>query len=549
MEKITTENLLAELMETCGFGRMIEEPIPVSGGLMHKMYKVVTERGTYAVKHLNPEIMKRREAAENFAKAEALERKLEREGFPIVPSLEFDGKKMLEICGNNFYVFEWQSGKITDPYGITGEMCRKVGEILGRMHALEAENIEPKEAESEKKNQSFAEDGWFRFEGYLAEAQKQGSRIAGILSGHRELLKTAQERLSKARQKLPAMRCISNDDMDPKNVMWNDGIPSVIDLECLDYGNPVKSVLTLALQWAGTAEERFEKSRLIAFFEGYLSVYDNGYRSYEDLYGTVYEWLDWLEYNIRRALGMEGGPGEAELGEQEVDRTIGRIRYLADRETEICDALKYELPPVRPERYDNHDDGLVYYELFFERRLTQLPVYELPEGYHMVPYRSGNEKEWIEIELSAKELQSREQGKTVWERYYGGKEELLGERMFFIEDDAGRKVATATAYYDIYGRDMSGDAWLHWVAVRRQWQGKGLSKPLIVSVLRKMKELGYTGVKIPTQTNTWVACRIYHDLGFRPVKESLTESRAGWKMLEALTGKCFLRESDEAVLN
>ncbi|MBO4291081.1 MAG: hypothetical protein J5898_04165, partial [Lachnospiraceae bacterium] len=102
MEKITTENLLAELMETCGFGRMTEEAIPVSGGLMHKMYKVATERGIYAVKHLNPEIMKRREASDNFAKAEALERKLEREGFPIVPSLEFDGKKMLEICGNNF---------------------------------------------------------------------------------------------------------------------------------------------------------------------------------------------------------------------------------------------------------------------------------------------------------------------------------------------------------------------------------------------------------------------------------------------------------------
>lgn len=46
----------------------------------------------------------------------------------------------------------------------------------------------------------------------------------------------------------------------------------------------------------------------------------------------------------------------------------------------------------------------------------------------------------------------------------------LPSRMFFIETDEGEKIATATAFYDIYGRDTSNDGWLHWVAVKREYQ-------------------------------------------------------------------------------
>ena len=52
-----------------------------------------------------------------------------------------------------------------------------------------------------------------------------------------------------------------------------------------------------------------------------------------------------------------------------------------------------------------------------------------------------------------------------------------------------------------------------------------------------MKELGYEKVKIHTQTNTWLACKVYYDLGFRPERESLVKNRFGWKMISQLTGR------------
>ena len=111
--------------------------------------------------------------------------------------------------------------------------------------------------------------------------------------------------------------------------------------------------------------------------------------------------------------------------------------------------------------------------------------------------------------------------------------------MFFIEDTNGKKNATATAFYDIHAGDSPDNGQLHWVAIKKEAQGKGLSKHLITHTLEKMKALGYGKIKIHTQTNTWLACKIYHELGFMPSEESLNKHRFGWKMVEQITGIDF----------
>ena len=53
---------IAKLFEVCGLEKPAAPAAPVSGGFMHRMYKVDTAAGSYAVKHLNLEVMKRPEA-------------------------------------------------------------------------------------------------------------------------------------------------------------------------------------------------------------------------------------------------------------------------------------------------------------------------------------------------------------------------------------------------------------------------------------------------------------------------------------------------------
>lgn len=201
---------------------------------------------------------------------------------------------------------------------------------------------------------------------------------------------------------------------------------------------------------------------------------------------------------------------------------------------------------------DNHDERIQFYELMLAGEIGDVSEIPLPEGYSYAFFQEGDRDAWIEIEQNAKELSDREQGLRVWWAFFGGRIEELKTRMVFVLNPAGEKVATATALYDVRGIDKSGDAWLHWVAVRREEQGKGLSKPLISHVIQIMKGLGYTRCKIPTQSTTWLAVKVYLDLGFRPIHKNLMRNRNGWRIIRRLTDHPALADltpaEDEMVL-
>ena len=195
---------------------------------------------------------------------------------------------------------------------------------------------------------------------------------------------------------------------------------------------------------------------------------------------------------------------------------------------------------------DNHDARIAYYELMLETDITGMQEMPLPAGYTYAFYRDGDRDAWIDIEKSAKEFSAYEDGRSAWARYYEAHESELYTRMVFVVNPAGEKVATATAFYDVRGMDQSGDGWLHWVAVRREEQGKGLSKPLISHVIQIMKNLGYTRAKIPTQTTTWLAVKVYLDLGFRPIEKNYIRNRDGWRIVKRLTNHPALAKLDAA---
>ena len=195
---------------------------------------------------------------------------------------------------------------------------------------------------------------------------------------------------------------------------------------------------------------------------------------------------------------------------------------------------------------DNHDSRIRYYELMLRGEITGMMEIPLPAGYHYETYRDGDRDAWIAIEKSAKEFNTWEQGLDAWKRYYAEHTDELPGRMVFVVNEHGEKVATATAFYDIRGIDQSADGWLHWVAVKREHQGRGLSKPLISHVIQIMKALGQTHCKIPTQTTTWVAVKVYLDLGFRPIEKNLINSRDGWRIIKRLTDHPALAELEAA---
>lgn len=48
------------------------DPKPISGGLLHRMYAMETTQGKYAIKALNPQIMLRPVAMQNYINSELI---------------------------------------------------------------------------------------------------------------------------------------------------------------------------------------------------------------------------------------------------------------------------------------------------------------------------------------------------------------------------------------------------------------------------------------------------------------------------------------------
>ena len=125
----------------------------------------------------------------------------------------------------------------------------------------------------------------------------------------------------------------------------------------------------------------------------------------------------------------------------------------------IIDDLTLLADNFYKQKFDNHDGRIPYYELLLERDLlNNIIEYPLPKGYRFEFYKNGDRDNWIEIEKSAKEFNSYAEGLAAWNRYYKGKENELKCRMVFVVNDSDEKVATATAFYDINGKDKTGIA-------------------------------------------------------------------------------------------
>lgn len=310
-------------------GRLTSPPVKVSGGYMHKMYKIETQEGAYAVKLLNPCVMKRPDALPNFQRAEQLEEVLYEHGLPVVPAIGINGRKMQFLNGQYYYVFHWVEARALRWNEIKAEHCGTAGALLAAIHKIERR-------EKPCKREMLCAD----WDQYITQAVTECPKTAKELKAVRDLLYSGQEAYNLALQQLPPVTCICDGDMDSKNVLWQDGRPLIIDLECLDYGNPLSEMFQLALSWAGGTICHIDFGCLEAFLSSYRLKYGECCVSWEKLWGIGFSWLEWLEYNLKRALMIEcADEEERKLGICEVHETIRRVTYYSSVKEELLECL------------------------------------------------------------------------------------------------------------------------------------------------------------------------------------------------------------------
>ena len=312
-----------QICRELGLGSLTAPPMPLSGGYMHRMYDVHTTQGRYAVKLLNPEVMQRTTAEENYCRAESLEALLEERGVPVLPALVIGGKKRHCIAGQHLYVFDYFDGHPLQDGEITPVHCEKMGRALAQIHACgqrpAAEEPSPRIHD------------WPRLTAGLLrhpESRHEGSCMHAAL----HMLIRASRAADLAEQELQRTEAICHNDLDSKNVLWQGDDFRIIDLECLGWADPQQELMDLAISWAGWPQngECFR-----AFLGAYMAAGGVVPANAEALYDSRRNHLDWLAYNAVRALSED--LEERRTGREQVLETLEKLASdLKNREQIIA---------------------------------------------------------------------------------------------------------------------------------------------------------------------------------------------------------------------
>lgn len=291
----------------------------LQGGLTHSMFSITTDLGCYCIKLLNPNIMKRPTAMNNYREAEKLELILENNSIPIIPALLFNHQKMQEIQGQYFYVFKQYSGTVLKHTKIHAMHCRKIGQALASIHLIDQHPA--------PNSMSEIRIDWNT---YIQLASIQCPEVAQLLLKHQSILIDLQNSHNKALDKLPPIASICHNDLDCKNVLWDHDDFKIIDLECLSYANPLLEFFELALVWSGLEQHKIDYDLFKAFTHAYLSNNPLSAIDWKVIIDCNVQRLHWLQFNVKRSLLIDTvSLEEQKLGFQQVFETVELLLFYA----------------------------------------------------------------------------------------------------------------------------------------------------------------------------------------------------------------------------
>ena len=137
---------------------------------------------------------------------------------------------------------------------------------------------------------------------------------------------------------------------------------------------------------------------------------------------------------------------------------------------------------------------------------------ELPDGFSIVSYQRGYEKDWAKLEYDIGDFDSLDAAEKYFVETYLQNSELLPNILFLLNREHSI-VGSCIAWQDLQGAKSVSS--LHWLVVQERYQGIGLGRALCMAVMNIYAEREALPVYIHTQPWSWKAILLYVSLGFR----------------------------------
>lgn len=338
IDKFKLQKDIEKFIKEETLGTIVKEITKVTGGLSHKMYKVVTDKCIYAVKELNAGVMKREEAYSNFVFSEKVTDIAKENGIIAVGAIKLKNNDIIRKINNRYFmIFNWLEGKTLKNEEITEKHCEIIGKTLAKIHNINFSKIK----DDITKNINIEQFNW---NNYLELARKENKFYVDILEQNIDLLYELNEKSNEAIRYANSNLIISHTDLDRKNVIWQEYKPFIIDWEASGYINPTIELIQVAWYWSGGDIENLDYKKFQIVIDTYKKYSKKEIdKNIEKLiYADIYSGLGWVNYNFKRSLciGNEYEQDEIELAENEIIQSIGEIKYNVSQMNKMIEILK-----------------------------------------------------------------------------------------------------------------------------------------------------------------------------------------------------------------
>ena len=133
----------------------------------------------------------------------------------------------------------------------------------------------------------------------------------------------------------------------------------------------------------------------------------------------------------------------------------------------------------------------------------------LPDGFSIVSYQPGLEKEWARLEFAIGDFGSLEEAELYFAETYLQNPYMFSRILFAVDKD-NNVAGSCIAWQDPKGESKASS--LHWLVVDEKYQGIGLGRALSTAVMNIYAEHEALPVYIHTQPWSWKAILLYQRL-------------------------------------
>lgn len=291
---------LKHISQYFDLGTPIQAPTRVHGGLLHIMWCLDTNKGSYAIKQLSKDInLKNARVIKNYELSEQIASSFMAQNIPAVCALSQSDRHLLIIDGCGYLVYPWVNAKALDEDEINEGQALIIASLIAKMHLINLHLAGIGEPEFDIHDNK-----------HITNLIKQSTQMqlpfADILNSKSSIILEINESYLGSIEILKKQTVIGHGDLDPKNVLWLDNKePLLIDWESARKLNPTYEIVNAALDWSGVTTDL-----KINLFHKMLKSYSESGGLIEKLtveaafYGVMGNWINWTVYNINRAINQ-----------------------------------------------------------------------------------------------------------------------------------------------------------------------------------------------------------------------------------------------------